>query len=143
MNTEQSTQGPPATTRAGRRLSEAERLRRREESRRLEARIATVLRTGVIIAAVLLTVSLPWIVLEDRTVGKHYLSVGEALRDLPELDPRGLAAVGVVILVATPILQLLTSAFLFWRKHDRLYVVLTLTVCAIVAVGIMFAAGGH
>lgn len=143
MSTEQSMEGLPAKTEGRQRLSGTERLRRREESRRLEARIATVLRTGVIVAAVLLIVSLPWIVMEDRTVGRHYLSVGEALRDLPEFDPRGLAAVGVVILVATPILQLLTSAFLFWRKHDRLYVLLTLTVCAIVAAGIMFAAGGH
>jgi uncharacterized membrane protein len=49
----------------------------------------------------------------------------------------------VIILVATPVLQLLTSAFLFWRKHDRLYVGLTLTVCAIVAFGALFTTGGH
>ena len=103
-----------------------ERRLRREESRQLEARIATVLRAGVLSAAVLLTVSMPWIVFQDRSHRAHHLSVGEALRRLPELDPRALAAVGVVILVATPILQLLTSAFLFWRKHDRLYLALTL-----------------
>jgi uncharacterized membrane protein len=116
---------------------------RREESRRLEARIATVLRTGVVAAAVLLTVSMPWIVFQDRSHRAHRLSVGEALRRVPELDPRGLAAVGVIILVATPVLQLLTSAFLFWRKRDRLYLALSLTVCLIIAVGALLTGGGR
>ena len=120
-----------------------ERRLRREESRQLEARIATVLRAGVLSAAVLLTVSMPWIVFQDRSHRAHRLSVGEALRLLPNLDPRALAAVGVIILVATPILQLLMSAFLFWRKSDRLYVGLTLTVCGIIAVGALFTGGGH
>jgi uncharacterized membrane protein len=115
---------------------------RREESRQVEARIATILRTGVLTAAAFLTISLPWII--DVPSGRlQRLSVGEALRRLPDGDPRGLAALGVIILVATPVLQLLTSAFLFWRKHDRLYVGLTLTVCAIVAFGALFTTGGH
>jgi uncharacterized membrane protein len=120
-----------------------ERRARREQSRQLEARIATVLRTGVISAAVLLTVAQPWIVFQDRSHRSHRLSVGEALRRLPEFDPRALAALGVVIVVATPILQLLTSAFLFWRKKDRLYVGLTLTVCLIIALGALLTGGGH
>ena len=120
-----------------------ERRVRREETRQLEGRIANVLRAGVVSAAVLLTVSMPWMVFQDRSHRSHHLSVGEALRRLPELDPRALAAVGVVILVATPILQLLTSAFLFWRKRDRLYLGLTLTVCVIIATGALLTGGGH
>jgi uncharacterized membrane protein len=116
---------------------------RRDESRQLEARIGTVLRTGVVAAAVLLTVSMPWILFQDPSHRAHRLSVGEALRRIPQLDPRGLAAVGVIILVATPVLQLLTSAFLFWRKRDRLYLVLSLTVCLIIAVGALLTGGGH
>ncbi len=120
-----------------------ERQARREQSRQLEARIATVLRTGVISAAVLLTVAQPWIVFQDRAHRAHHLSVGDALRRLPELDPRSVAAVGVLIIVATPIPQLLTSAVPFWRKHDRLYVGLTLMVCVIIAIGALLTGGGH
>jgi uncharacterized membrane protein len=120
-----------------------ERRARREQSRQLEARIATVLRAGVISAAVLLTVSMPWMVFQDRSHRARHLSVGEALRRLPELDPRALAALGVLIIVATPILQLMTSAFLFWRKKDRLYVGLTLTVGVIIAIGALLTGGGH
>ena len=108
------------------------------ESRQLETRIANVLRAGVVAAAVLLTISMPWIVFQDRSHRIHRLSVGEALRRVPDLDPRGLAAVGVLILIATPILQLFTSAVLFWKKKDRLYVGLTLTVCGIITIGALF-----
>jgi uncharacterized membrane protein len=123
--------------------SEDEQRSRQQETRQLEARIATILRTGVVLAAVLLTVSLPWIVFQDRSHRAHRLSIGEALRLLPHLDPRALAAVGIIIVVATPILQLLMSAFLFWRKRDRLYLGLTLLVCAIVAAGALLTSGGH
>jgi uncharacterized membrane protein len=116
-------------------------LTRREQSRQIEARIALILRAGVMAAAALLTVSLPWIVIRD---GAHHsaasaLSVGEALRRLP-FDPRGMAALGVIILVATPILQLVASAVLFWHKRDRLYLGFTMLVGVIVAAGAFVAA---
>ena len=113
---------------------------RREQSRQVEARVALILRTGVVASAVLLTVSLPWIVVRGGPRQASSLSVGEALRRLPALDPRGIAALGVIILVATPILQLVASAFLFWRKRDRLYLGFTVLVCVIVAAGALLAA---
>ena len=114
-------------------------LTRREQSRQIEARIALILRAGVIAAAALLTVSLPWVVVPGGSRPSAPLSVGEALRGLP-FDPRGMAALGVIILVATPILQLVASAFLFWRKRDRLYLGFTVLVGVIVAAGALVAA---
>jgi len=113
---------------------------RRRESRQIEASIGLILRTGVIAAAALLTVAQPWIVARGGSTRSSGGSVGEALRRLPTLDPRSLAALGVVVLVATPILQLVASAFLFWRKHDRLYLALTVLVCVIIAIGTLLAA---
>jgi uncharacterized membrane protein len=113
---------------------------RREESRQIEASIGLILRTGVIAAAALLTVAQPWIVAHGGSTRTSGGSVGDALRRLPALDPRGLAALGVIILVATPILQLVASAFLFWRKHDRLYLGFTVLVCLIIAIGTLLAA---
>ena len=112
---------------------------RREEGRQIEARLGLIMRTAVIAAAALLTVSQPWMVAHGGEQGTSAVSVGDALRRLPALDPRGLAALGVIILVATPILQLVASAFLFWRKGDRLYLGFTLLVCVIIATGAVFA----
>ena len=122
--------------------SEADARSRREQARQLERRIAVVLRTGVLAATAVLVVSLPWIVFGDGSTGGR-LSVGDALRRLPDRDPRAFAAIGVLIVVATPVVQLLTSVVLFWRKRDRLYVGLTIIVCLIVATGALFTGGGH
>jgi len=118
-----------------------ERPRRQDESRRLEARIAGVLRTGVLLAAALLAAGLPWITFRRPPPGTPGPSVS-VLRDLSSLHPETLAALGVVVLVATPVLQLLTSAVLFWRKRDRLFLALTLVVCSIVGLGAALMGGG-
>lgn len=111
-----------------------------EKSHRLEEIISSLLRVGVLTAATLLAAGLSWIVFGASTTGAGP-TVGEALAGLRSLDPESLAALGVIVLVATPILQLLTSAVLFWREHDRLYVGLTLVVCAIVATGALLTRG--
>jgi uncharacterized membrane protein len=43
--------------------------------------------------------------------------------------------------VATPVLQLVASAFLFWRKRDRLYTLVAVVVLGIVAAGSLLAHG--
>ncbi len=115
-------------------------LTRRDQSRQIEARIALILRAGVITAAALLTLAIPWIVVRGASDQTAALSVGEALRRLPAMDPTSLAALGVLILVATPILQLVASAVLFWRKGDRLYLCFAVLVCLIIAAGALVAA---
>ncbi len=115
---------------------------RQEEGRALEARIAWLLRTGVVVAAVLLAAALPGILLRGPS-SRGGPTVGEALRDLPSFHPETLAALAVLVLVATPILQLLTSAVLFWRRRDRLFLTLALMVCAIVGLGVFLTGGGH
>jgi hypothetical protein len=96
----------------------------------------------VLLAAALLAAGLPWITFRRPPPGTPGPSVGTALRDLSSLHHETLAALGVVVLVATPILRLLTSAVLFWRKRDRLFLALTLVVCSIVGLGAALMGGG-
>ncbi|MGH8975513.1 MAG: DUF1634 domain-containing protein [Acidimicrobiia bacterium] len=107
-----------------------------------EARIAWLLRTGVLVAAALLVAGLPGIMLAGPGRGSGP-TVGEALRELPSLHSETLAALAVVVLVATPILQLAASAVLFWRKHDRLFFSLAVLVCTIVGLGVFLTGGAH
>ena len=102
--------------------------------------MAHLLRGGVTLAAILLAIGLPWNIFTTLPPGAVEPSVGEALRQLPALHPVTISALGVVVLVAIPILQLLTSAALFFHQRDRLFLALTLTICTIVTVGATTAA---
>jgi uncharacterized membrane protein len=112
-----------------------------ESSRVLEKRIGRVLGVGVVVAAGLLAIGLPAVMFQPPAPVGAGPTVREALAGVRSFDLRAFAALGVLALVATPILQLLTSALFFWRRRDRMYVILTLTVCVIVAVGALLTGG--
>lgn len=56
-----------------------------------------------------------------------------AIKGIDELRPSSLEAAGIVALILTPILQLICSAWLFYRKGERLFGSLALLVLFIVS----------
>jgi len=114
------------------------------QTRRLERIIGLVLRGGVLTSAVLMAVGLAGILAGGglSLLGGRDRSLGDLLSGLPQGRPEAIAALGAVVLVATPVLQLLTSAVLFWRKRDRLYTLLAVIVLGIVVLGAVVAHGG-
>ncbi len=117
---------------------------RRAQTQRLERIIGLVLRGGVLTSAVLLAVGFAGLVAGGglSRLGGRDRGLGDLLSGLPQGKPEAIAALGAVVLVATPVLQLLTSAVLFWRKRDRLYTMLAVIVLGIVALGAVVAHGG-
>jgi len=113
-------------------------------TRRLERIIGLVLRGGVLTSAVLMAVGFAGLVAGGglSRMGGRDRSLADLLSGLPQGKPEAIAALGAVVLVATPVLQLLTSAVLFWRKRDRLYTLLAVIVLGIVALGAVVARGG-
>jgi len=117
---------------------------RRARTRRLERIIGLVLRSGVLTSAVLMAVGFAGLLAGgglSRMSGRDR-SLADLLSGLPRGTPESIAALGAVVLVATPVLQLLTSAVLFWRKRDRLYTLLAVIVLGIVALGAVMARSG-
>ena len=101
--------------------------------------VSWVLLTGVSVAAGLITVGL----LGSFVVGWRgsllglphadiaidtFADLGEGLR---ALRPQAISQLGLLVLVATPIGRVLTSLIAFALERDRLYVVLTSIVLAI------------
>ena len=119
---------------------------RRDETRRLERIIGLVLRGGVLTSAGLMAVGLVGLLAGGglgrlgRPAGDR--SLGQLLSGLSAGRPEAVATLGTIVLVATPVLQLITSALLFWRKRDRLYTLVAVVVLGIVAVGALVASGG-
>jgi uncharacterized membrane protein len=56
---------------------------------------------------------------------------------LAAIDPAALIELGVILLVATPVARVLVSVFLFAAEGDRLYVILTAAVFAVLLFGIL------
>jgi len=50
---------------------------------------------------------------------------------LAVLQPLAIVQLGLIVLIATPIIRVATTAVSFWRQHDRLYVAISLIVIAL------------
>lgn len=114
---------------------------------RFDLLLAHVLRTGVTVAAAL--------VLAGAVIyfvsGAHELprfgvftgepgdlrSVGGMLADARHLGGRGLMQLGVLALIATPIVRVALSAVVFLRERDWLYTGVTLLVLVLLLYGLV------
>ena len=56
------------------------------------------------------------------------------LQRLVWLQPLAIVQLGLIVLVATPVLRVAATAIGFWRNHDRLYLVLSLLVLVLLAI---------
>lgn len=63
--------------------------------------------------------------------GNYDVSLGGIARGLATLDPFSLIELGVIVLIATPVVRVLISVFLFGVEGDRKYVVITAVVLAL------------
>lgn len=60
--------------------------------------------------------------------GNYAVSLGGIVGGLATLDPFSLIELGVIVLIATPVVRVLISVFLFGIEGDRRYVVITAAV---------------
>lgn len=117
----------------------------------LEQTLGHLLRAGVVTAAGIVVVGA--FLLLARQGGAavpdyhHFVPPAAYLRSLPgifaatlKLDPRGLIQFGLIVLIATPILRVAASLLGFAMERDRLYVIFTAIVLAILVFSL---SGGH
>jgi uncharacterized membrane protein len=71
--------------------------------------------------------------------GSFDVSLQGLINGLVAIDPRALIELGVILLIATPVARVLVSVFLFGAEGDRLYVILTAAVLAVLLFGILIS----
>jgi len=118
------------------------------EDRVLRRITPIVLRGGLIIAMTLIVLGL----LRWATLSREFLAEWSAitsgghpspfvwreeLASVLRLRPRGIVLLGLACLTATPLARVLLCAATFARARDRLFVVLTFVVVALLAVAIL------
>jgi len=104
--------------------------------RRVEVTLAYLLRTGVILAAMVVAVGgLAFLIRHGAEAPQYHAFRGEpaGLRSVPgivadalALSSRGWIQLGLILLILTPIARVAFSVFAFARQRDRAYVVVTL-----------------
>jgi uncharacterized membrane protein len=117
------------------------------DDEQLERMLGILLRTGVIAAATIVLIGGIIYLIRHGVEMPHYrifLGEPEDFRRLPgivksalSLRGRGIIQVGFLILIATPVARVVFSVLAFALQRDRIYVIITLVVLAVLAYSLM------
>ena len=109
--------------------------------RRLEVVIGYTLRIGVITAAIIVLIGGVLYLIENRSaatdyrtfhaVSKHSGSLSGIVWNIRTFDSRGVIQLGLLVLIATPIMRVVFSIIAFALERDIVYVIVTLIVLAV------------
>ena len=114
---------------------------------RMDAQMGRLLQVGVLLASATVLVggaSLLFAHAEAHTDFRTFRSEPATLRHLRPLasavahgDPAAIIQLGVLLLIATPIARVAFAAVSFLRERDWLYVAVSLTVLAVLLLGVL------
>jgi uncharacterized membrane protein len=117
---------------------------------RVETIVAGLLRAGVLLAAAVVALGgVIFLVRHGRAMPQYARFVGEPfemrivsgiIRGTVSFHGRNIIQLGLLILIATPVVRVAFSVIAFALEHDRLYVGITLIVFAVLLFSL---AGGH
>jgi uncharacterized membrane protein len=109
--------------------------------RRLEILIGYTLRIGVVVAAVIVLIGGILYLAANGSTTPHYESFHAAtehsddfagiLRNVKAMNSYGIIQLGLLVLIATPILRVVFSVIAFAIERDLVYVAVTLLVLAV------------
>lgn len=119
--------------------------------------ISVLLIGGVIISAIILIIGLAMLFITGSTgynqpltdkllrgpqgYAQYSTTIGGVVRNAFAGRPFAIIELGALVLIATPVLRVGASIFLFLAEHDRLYALITLGVFVLLIVSIFFVSG--
>lgn len=114
---------------------------------RVQRVISTMLRVGVFLSAAVVAIGgLLFLLRQGQQPAdyRHFTGSPEPLRHVPGVlaavcrgEAAGIIQLGLLLLIATPVLRVAFTAWLFVRQRDRLYVGVTLLVLAILGLSLL------
>lgn len=129
----------------------------------VEIIISNILRFGVLLSAAVILVGLLWLIIthhsgygqdlfgnvariiafRDGGAGQFPTALGEVLGGVLALKPYSIIALGLLLLILTPVIRVATSVLAFLYERDYLYVGITLFVLAVLVFGFIMGKGGE
>jgi uncharacterized membrane protein len=117
------------------------------DDQRMETMMGRLLQAGVLLASTVVLIGGGLDLktnLDDRVNYRTFHGEPSNLRDLPELlpllakgDPTAIIQFGILLLIATPIARVMFAVVGFAIERDRLYIVVSLLVLAVLAFGML------
>jgi uncharacterized membrane protein len=114
---------------------------------RIELLLSVLLRAGVTVAAVVVLLGAVLYLASHgsdqadfhtfQPPPQELRAISGVLRQAGSLDGAAIIQVGMLLLIATPILRVASSAYAFARQGDRVYVIITLLVLGILSYGLV------
>jgi uncharacterized membrane protein len=112
--------------------------------------IGNILRIAVVVAAVIVFIGgILYLIQNGSNSPEYHVFKGEPkslrtisgiLKELLVLDGVGIIQIGLLLLIATPVVRVIFSVFAFALQRDSIYVVVTLIVLTVLIYSI---SGGH
>ncbi len=114
---------------------------------KVERIIGVLLQAGVVLSGIVVMAGgVLYLIHFGHSTENYHTFVGESmgLRSIPSvvrgafhMDPRAVIQLGLLLLIATPVARVLFSIVAFWMERDRVYVLVTFVVLAILLFGLL------
>lgn len=146
MMEQQHTQ-PLLETSTSQQAPEQQPLKLTQGKERTTLMIGWILRGGVIASAAIMLLGLLLLLfrpggLTDRRLETFPHTLGEVWMGLLGLQPQAIIALGLLLLIATPVVTVTASAIAFAIERDRRFVVIALLVLAILITSFLLGRNG-
>lgn len=111
--------------------------------------IGWILRSGVILSAIIISIGLLLLLLHPGGIAGASISLGSIPHTLSQvwsgllmLQPQAIIALGLLLLIAIPVVTVITSMVAFTIERDRRFVVIAGVVLAILITSLLVGRGG-
>lgn len=109
--------------------------------------VAWVLQGGIVISSAIILLGMALLILSPGGVATIQLqsfpaTPGQIWAGLLTFQPLAIIVLGLLILMATPVIRVAISAVAFGLEHDLVYVGITLLVLVILCIGFLLGKGG-
>ena len=108
--------------------------------------IGGILQGGVIISSAIIILGLVLLPfhpggLSAQRIERFPHTLGQVWTELLAFHPQAIIVVGLLLLIATPVIRVAASVVAFWLEHDRRFVIITLVVLAILITSFLIGKG--
>ncbi len=110
--------------------------------KRMEALVSTILRAGVLMSGALILFGLTlMIVTGDTTLPNGNMDLDWLIMGDPFFAPSHILFLGFLTLIATPVLRIVASIYVYTKLHDNAFTTITTIVLFVLAVSFTLGIG--